>query len=60
LALGPDDISAEIRPLAGREVAEANQVDLRFVFEEELRGEPERQPEGKESGQREGNDDRPA
>jgi hypothetical protein len=46
--------------LAGREIAEADQVDLRFVFEEELRGEPERQPEGKESGQREGNDDRPA
>ena len=43
--IDPDDVGAEEGPGAGRVIPEAEQEDLRLVFEEELAGEPEQQAE---------------
>src|SRR5262249_49957847 len=48
LALRPDDVGAEVRPLAGRVIAKAEEKHLRFVFEEELAREAEPESEREE------------
>ena len=45
LALGPHDVRPEVRPLAGRVVAEADQEDLRLVLGEESQRQAEIQAE---------------
>src|SRR5438132_275769 len=53
-ALRPDDVRTEVRPLAGRVVPQAEQEDLRLVFEEELAGEAKPESEGEERGKNQG------
>ena len=48
LALRPDDVRPEIRPGAGRVVAQTHQEDLRFVLEEELARQPVQEAEREE------------
>mgnify|MGYP003694336517 CR=1 FL=1 len=51
LALRPDDVGAELRPLEGGVVAESEQIDLRLVFEEEIARESEQQTEDEHARQ---------
>ena len=54
LALRPDDVRTEVRPLARRVVPQAEQKHLRLVFEEELAGEAKPESEGEERGKNQG------